>query len=693
MSAWWKKNKKNIVFLGIVGILLALFFVPAFSRVTYEGSLGEAGEYAHQNKIEVFIAVVTEPLKNISIAFSKNFGDYLGALKNYFLLYLVFAGFVLYKLNSKKEYENIEHGSADWCTSSEAYSILSPKQGMILADKYYFPVLPKPPEGKNGNILVIGGSGAGKSASFVIPNALQLLGSYVFTDPKGELYDRTSGYFKEKGYDVHVINLVDPRCSDGYNPLAHIRGTLDVDTIAKIISNKEGGDRKSSDPFWDQTSEALLKAVIYYILLNRPKEEWSLASCLALVRLGGENDGEDLRDLFMALPFDNPARKAFETIRLGSEKTFSNILVSLAAKLEAFDSKEIAAMTSTNTIEFEDLVNRKSVLYFITPATNDTYNFLMNIFFSQMIDRLYDYADSKGGSLPTPLFLILDEFANIGRIPRFEQILSTCRSYKLHISIILQSIDQLIAIYDEKVTENIMANCSTHLFLGSNAQKTLETFSKQLGEKTISRDNVSRSTDKESNFSGRNYSDQIMARALMTPDELRRMDSNTCIILLQAMKPIKANKYFYFRMHPDWKVAEKLQGDHRNIAAPQRGEYKVTNPYELNGYDDLFSEPKIDKASLDDDLNSAISNANQGIQARSSVKEDPFDIDTSNLVKAKSEMSAYADGPKEVVSKNANALINDPDGTGDYDLQAELEKRFDELFGGSNTGRRNNVVN
>lgn len=560
------------------------------------------------------------------------------------VIWLLTTIILIIKFSDRGEYDKIEHGSADWCTNSEKYSVLSPKEGMILAEKTYLPVIPKPPEGKNGNILVIGGSGAGKSASFVIPNALQMLGSYVFTDPKGELYDRTAGFFKKNGYDVHVINLQDPRYSDGYNPLSHIRGTLDIDTIVKIVSKKEGGDKKSSDPFWDQTSEALLKAVIYYILLNRPPEEHSFASCLALLRLGGENDGEELKNLFMNLPFENPARRAFETIRLGSDKTFANILVSLAAKLDAFDSEEITAMTSTNTIEFRDLVDKKSVLYFITPATNDTYNFLMNIFFSQMLDRLYEYADAKGGSLPTPLFLILDEFANIGRIPRFEQILSTCRSYRINISIILQSIDQLIAIYDEKVTENIMANCSTHLFLGSNAQKTLETFSKQLGEKTITRDNVSRSTDKDAHFSGKSYSDQIMARALMTPDELRRMDTNECIIFVQAMKPIKAQKYWYYKMHPMREVAKMAEESHKGITQPKRGEYKITNPYEINNnmgdLSDLFDPPK------DEDIDIAIDNnvSNKNVKT---VKE------------------------KETQTKD------------ELDLQAELERKFDELFGTS----------
>ncbi|MBQ9314572.1 MAG: type IV secretory system conjugative DNA transfer family protein [Clostridia bacterium] len=647
MGEFFKKNKSAIIALLIIGIIVILFLSSAFTRVSYEKI---SGDMSGESSLNIFINTVSDVTGNFSTSFS-NIGLFLSNAKYVAIAWIVVMVVLLFKLGSKKEYANIEYGSADWCPDSEAYKVLSPNQGMILAHKKYLPVIPTPPPAKNGNILIIGGSGSGKSASFAIPNAMQLLGSYVFTDPKGELYDRTAGMFEKNGYKVHVINLAEPKCSDGYNPLSHIRGTLDVDTIVKIISKKEGGESKSNDPFWDQTSEALLKAVIYYIMLNRPQEEWSLASCLALVRLGGENDGEDLRNIFMSLPFENPARKAFETIRLGSEKTFSNILVSLAAKLEAFDSQEIVGLTSTNTIEFEDLVKEKSVLFFITPATNDTYNFLMNIFFSQMFDRLYEYADTMGGSLPRPLFLILDEFANIGRIPRFEQILSTCRSYKINISIILQSIDQLIAIYDEKVTENIMSNCSTHLFLGTNAQKTLETFSKQLGEKTITRDSVSRSTDKDSKFSGRNYSDQAMGRALMTPDELRKMGPDECIILVQAMKPIKAKKYWYYKKpgpHPRAAEAREAEINHRDIKAPKRGEFKVTNPYELTNYDDIFS--------------------------KYADNNEEVEIDTFEDNKKSSDGKTDVNKSEKVQNGNGMQEV-------EYDLYAELDKKFMELYG------------
>ena len=647
MGAWLRKAKIPTIVMGIAFVLLALFFVTATTRLQYEAAINE-------EKFNLFTIinigdVIGDVGTNISLAFGEARDLYFGQIKFLVVVVVILLIMMIYKSSSESEYKDIEHGSGDWAKDGEEYSVLSKKEGMILAEKHYLPVIPTPPQAKNGNILVIGGSGSGKSASFAIPNALQMLGSYIFTDPKGELYDRTAGIYKKYGYDVHVINLADPKYSDGYNPLAHIRGTTDVDIIAKIISKKdEVGGKKGSDPFWDQTSEALLKALMYYVLLTRPKEEHSLASCLSLVRLGGENEGEDLMNLFMELPFDNPARRAFETIRLGSEKTFSNILVSLAAKLEAFDSEEIAALTSTNTIEFEDLAKRKSVVYFITPESHSTYDFLMNIFFSQLFQRLYEFGDKNGGSLPVPMFLILDEFANIGRIPNFERILSTCRSKKLHISIILQSIDQLMEIYDEKVTENIMANCSTHLFLGSNAQKTLETFSKQLGEKTITRDSVSRSTDKDSHTSGHSYSDQIMGRALMTPDELRRMSKDECIILIQGMRPIKAKKYWYFKLHPLCKEAKEFEISHLDAAETKRGEYRITNPYEILNKEEEFSMPTFDDVYTQN-------------QTGTKKPQDTV-VEVEGLSK-----------PEEIVETRT------PDE--EYDLQAELEKKFDELFG------------
>ena len=206
MGNFFKRNKVFLIFMGVLFVIIALFLLSPIVRAPYENAL-EGGEYFGKGSFTIFTEIITDVGGNISVAFSKNFSAYVEIFKLYALVYLGVTVVLLLKMSDKKEYNNIEHGSADWCGNKEKYSILSPKEGMILAEKTYLPVVPKPPEGKNGNILVIGGSGAGKSASFVIPNALQMLGSYVFTDPKGELYDRTAGFFKKNGYDVHVINL------------------------------------------------------------------------------------------------------------------------------------------------------------------------------------------------------------------------------------------------------------------------------------------------------------------------------------------------------------------------------------------------------------------------------------------------------------------------------------------------------
>ena len=286
------------------------------------------------------------------------------------------------------------------------------------------------------------GSGSGKSASYVIPNACQLLGSYVFTDPKGELYDKTAGYLKEKGYKIKVLNLVRPQKSDGYNPLLHIRNEIDVDVIANTIVKGQAVS-SGSDPYWDDMAEMLLKALIYYLKAVRPPEEQNLASCAELVRAANNNGGDNLlTNLMNQLPFDHPARMNYKSIEIAPEKTYGSILSSLQSKLGKFDSKEIAELTSTNTIDFTDIGKEKTAVYVISSDTHAAYDFLLTIFFSQMIQQLYDYADENGGALPVPTYFILDEFANIGKIPDFDKKISTSRSRKISFSVILQNTSQ-----------------------------------------------------------------------------------------------------------------------------------------------------------------------------------------------------------------------------------------------------------
>ena len=375
------------------------------------------------------------------------------------------------------------------------------------------------------------GSGSGKSATYSIPNATQLLGSYVYTDPKGEIYDATAGFFRKNGYEIKVLNLVRPQYSDGYNPLMHVNSELDVDVIANTIVKGQKVEGSSADPYWDDMAEMLLKSLIYYLIATRPEEEQNLTSCAELVRAANSNGGGNLlSELMSRLPYDHPARMNYKSIEIAPDKTYGSILSTLQSKLGKFDTKEIAELTSTNTFDFTEIGRKKTAVFVISPDTHTAYDFLLTIFFAQMIQQLYDFADlSPKGKLPVPTYFILDEFANIGKIPDFDKKISTSRSRKISFSVILQNLDQLEGIY-EKSYETIIGNCDTHVFLGSNSQKTVEYFSKALGEKTISRDNITINKDNQGAKQGKSLSDQIMARALLTPDELRRFDNEYCII-------------------------------------------------------------------------------------------------------------------------------------------------------------------
>ena len=511
------------------------------------------------------------------------------------------------------------------------------------------------------------GSGSGKSASYSIPNAYQCLGSYVFTDPKGELYDRTAGYLKSQGYDIKVLNLVRPQYSDGYNPLMHISSELDVDVIANTVVKGQKTD-SSSDPYWDDMAEMLLKALIYYLIATRPEEEQNLASCAELVRAANNKGGTNLlTELISQLPYDHPARMYYKSIEIAPEKTYGSILSSLQSKLGKFDSKEIAELTSTDTIDFEEIGNKKTAVYVISSDTHTAYDFLLTIFFSQMIQQLYDYADMNGGRLKERTYFILDEFANIGKIPDFDKKISTSRSRGISFSVILQNIDQLEAVY-EKSYETIMGNCDTHVFLGSNSFKTVEYFSKALGEKTIGRDSVSINRDRQNWKTGKSVSDQVMARPLMTPDELRRLDNDLCIIFEKGIKPVKANKFYYFK-HPMAKKMAELEISHNDIGEIERGTWRKYNPY--NPYVEDKKEEKV-----------------QDLKVES--LDDLFEDDTDKKKKVETpkvnEEKNKTEKP-EIQTLDLNDFDEEPilpqglDDDDTYDLQKELEAKFDELFG------------
>ena len=645
----FRENKKFVILFLVLWIVLEIVLIAPIAVTV-----------AESKNMDQFIAnIINEisSLKSITKVLQTNIIPTFGKATLWFTIIFTLCFLIgVFRSKSKNKFKDVESGSSDWSQGGEQYKILSRNKGIILAENNYLPL----DKMGNVNVLVVGGSGSGKSACYSKPNAYQMLGSYVFTDPKGELYDDTAGYLKEHGYDIKVLNLVNPANSDGYNPLMHITSEVDVDVIAHTIVKGQEAEGKSSDPFWDDNAEMLLKALIYYLIATRPEEERNLASCAELVRAANNNNGTSLlSELMSELPFDHPARTNFKSIEIASEKTYSSILSTLQSKLGKFDSKEIAEVTSTNTINFEDIANHKTALYVISSDTHTAYNFLLTIFFAQMIQQLYNYADENGGKLKTRTYFILDEFANIGQIPDFDKKISTSRSRGISFSVILQNLDQLEAVY-EKSHETIMGNCDTHVFLGSNSFKTVEYFSKALGEKTITRDNISVNKDKQMARQGYSTSDQIMARALMTPDELRRMDNDLCIIYEKGLKPIKAKKYYYFET-PMIKQLNEYKLNHLEFDVGNRGEWRKFNPN--NPYfEEEKEQPKDLKVdSLDDLFN------------------DDDNKQKSNE-KPKNKTNSIPDAP----------ILPDSDDFS-YDIQKELEAKFDELFGteGSDTSNKN----
>lgn len=528
------------------------------------------------------------------------------------------------------------------------------------------------------------GSGSGKSSSYSIPNAYQELGSYVFTDPKGELYDKTAGYLKSKGYEIKVLNLVNPTNSDGYNPLMHISSELDVDIIANTIIKGQKTD-SGSDPYWDDMAEMLLKALIYYLMATRPPEEQNLGSCAEMVRAANANEGNNLlTDLINQLPHDHPARTNYKSIEIASDRTYASILSSLQSKLGKFDSQEIAGVTSTDTINFEDIGRKKTAVYVISSDTHTAYDFLLTIFFSQMIQQLYNFADSKpdgiNARLKVPVFFILDEFANIGKIPDFDKKISTSRSRGISFSVILQNLDQLEAVY-EKSYETIMGNCDTHVFLGSNSFKTVEYFSKLLGEKTIIGQSVSKGKDPQSKKKNKTVSEQSMARALMTPDELRRMDNDLCIIFEKGIKPVKARKYYYFEttMKDD---LERKAIDHNKFDAGSRGIWRKYNPYNPYTEDEGEKARDLNVESLDDLFENPDEFEKEEEKFDNIEKIDYIsNLDNNNFVDI--ENDSNLDEFKEIDAIGNEEKITDYPKS-EIDIQKELEAKFDELFGSFN---------
>ncbi len=465
--------------------------------------------------------------------------------------------------NAKKYRRGIEFGSARWGSPEDIRPYVDPvfENNVLLTQTERLTMSSRPKEPKyarNKNVVVIGGSGSGKTRFFIKPNLMQLHSSYVLTDPKGQILVECGTLLERNGYAIKVLNTINFQKSMHYNPFAYIRSEKDIlKLVNTLIVNTKGDGDKSGEDFWVKSERLLYSALIGYIYYEAPIEERNFTTLLEMINASEarEDDPEfqspvDL--MFAALEERDPehfAVRQYKKFLLSAGKTRSSILISCGARLAPFDIKELRDLTEYDDLQLDTLGDRKTALFIIIRDTDDTFNFVAAILYTQLFNLLCDKADDEyGGRLPVHVRCLLDEFANIGQIPRFEKLIATIRSREISAAIVLQSQSQLKAIYRDSA-DTIIGNCDTTLFLGGKEQSTLKEISEVLGKETIDSFNTSENRGREVSH-GLNY--QKMGKELMSKDELAVMDGGKCILQLRGVRPFFSDKYDITK-HPNYK--------------------------------------------------------------------------------------------------------------------------------------------
>ena len=464
--------------------------------------------------------------------------------------------FVVYyrSKNAKKFREGVEYGSARWGTPQDIkpYVDEEPDNNVILTQTEMLTMSsrPKVPKyARNKNILVIGGSGSGKTRFFVKPNLMQLHSSYCVTDPKGELLRDTGHLLKEKGYEIKVLDLIDMEKSHCYNPFVYISSDDDIQRLTtNLFKNTTPKGSQTQDPFWDQTAAMLLKALVCYLHYEAPPDEQNFSMVMEMIRAGDvKEDNEEyqsvLNELFERLEERNPehiALKYYRAYHSGSAKTLKSIQISLVSRLEKFNLDSLAGITQCDEMDLGQIGEKKTAVFAIIPDNDSSFNFIVGMLYTQLFQQLYYQADSvHGGRLPVHVHFVMDEFANVALPDEFDKLLSTMRSREISVSIIIQNLAQLKALF-EKQWESIVGNCDEFLYLGGNEQSTHEYVSKLLGKETIDTNTYGRSRGRNGSYST-NY--QLAGRELMTPDEVRMLDNRYALLFIRGERPIRDLKY------------------------------------------------------------------------------------------------------------------------------------------------------
>lgn len=475
--------------------------------------------------------------------------------------------------NAKKFRQGKEYGSARWGTRKDIEPYMDEKfQNNILltqTERLTMNGRPKNPKyARNKNVLVIGGSGSGKTRFYVKPNLMQMHSSYCVTDPKGTIVLECGKMLEDNGYEIKILNTINFKKSMKYNPFAYIRSEKDIlKLVQTIIANTKGEGEKAGEDFWVKAEKLYYTALIGYIWYEAPREEKNFATLLDMidaseVREDDETYMNPIDRLFEALEKREPthfAVKQYKKYKLAAGKTAKSILISCGARLAPFDIRELRELMSEDELELDTLGDRKTALFVIISDTDDTFNFVVSIMYSQLFNLLCDKADDVyGGRLPVHVRFLLDEFANIGLIPKFEKLIATIRSREISASIILQAQSQLKAIYKDNA-DTIVGNCDSTLFLGGKEKTTLKELSETLGKETIDLYNTSETRSNQKSF-GLNY--QKTGKELMSQDEITVMDGGKCIFQLRGVRPFLSDK-FDITKHKNYKLLEDY--DKKNL--------------------------------------------------------------------------------------------------------------------------------
>ena len=475
--------------------------------------------------------------------------------------------------NAKKFRQGKEYGSARWGTRKDIEPYMDEKfqNNILLTQTERLTMNGRPANPKyarNKNVLVIGGSGSGKTRFYVKPNLMQMHSSYCVTDPKGTIVIECGKMLEDNGYEIKILNTINFKKSMKYNPFAYIRSEKDIlKLVQTIIANTKGEGEKAGEDFWVKAEKLYYTALIGYIWYEAPFEEKNFATLLDMidaseVREDDESYMNPIDRLFEALEKKEPthfAVKQYKKYKLAAGKTAKSILISCGARLAPFDIRELRDLMKEDELELDTLGDRKTALFVIISDTDDTFNFVVSIMYSQLFNLLCDKADDVyGGRLPVHVRCLLDEFANIGLIPKFEKLIATIRSREISASIILQAQSQLKAIYKDNA-DTIVGNCDSTLFLGGKEKTTLKELSETLGKETIDLYNTSETRSNQKSF-GLNY--QKTGKELMSQDEITVMDGSKCIFQLRGVRPFLSDKYDITK-HKNYKLLEDY--DKKNV--------------------------------------------------------------------------------------------------------------------------------